>query len=675
MRIVIRTDSSKDIGSGHIMRCLTLARFLRKSGNTIHFVCRELAGNFIDKVESEGFEVFKLSPPAKNEQLEGYLTWLGVSENTDALETNAVLFNHHYDWLVVDHYALAREWETTLRDKAKKIMVIDDLANRPHDCDVLLDQNYFGEQADFRYKGLISSECNALLGPHYALLQPEYHQLRRINYRTVDKVNRILVFFGGSDINRHTKDVVLALCQKEFSSILVDVVIGKNHPNPAEVIELVNSRPGTSLYRNLASLAGLIYRADLFIGAGGATTWERMCLGVPALIVATAQNQKQFTDALEEGGYQVTIDAKTGVSPEVWKQTLLSLVEQTKRLNTMSQRSELLVDGLGVYRAAKALSALEVGDLTMSSVEVQNELTNTSNEHQGSGVRLTKQVIYKNALPLGVIEYESDGSHHVTQIVFDYESIDDSDALSTCFLEKGLEYWNYCHTKSNHSYLKYRDGVQEQLKISILSDGATWSLPTIFKLQAHWLSQGYCVRWVDSPDKLIEGDVCYILSCSRILKKDILSLHKHNIVVHASDLPNGRGWSPMTWQILEGKHAVCVSLFEAVEKVDEGVIYKQHWIKLKGDELIDEWREKLSETTRSLCEAWIEEYPSSVRNAKPQIGEGSYYERRRPVDSRLDPDKSIKEQLNLLRVVDNSRYPAYVDIEEVRYFVSIRKAK
>lgn len=134
--------------------------------------------------------------------------------------------------------------------------------------------------------------------------------------------------------------------------------------------------------------------------------------------------------------------------------------------------------------------------------------------------------------------------------------------------------------------------------------------------------------------------------------------HGHNLVVHESALPHGQGWSPMTWQILEGASGITVTLFEATAELDAGPIYLQEQIALQGHELVDEWRSMQAKATLELCLAWFDGYQRIVVAAKPQVGVASHYRRRKPADSQLDPESSLAEQFNLLRVADNQRYPA-----------------
>ena len=171
------------------------------------------------------------------------------------------------------------------------------------------------------------------------------------------------------------------------------------------------------------------------------------------------------------------------------------------------------------------------------------------------------------------------------------------------------------------------------------------------------------------------ADFCFCLSFGQILPTSVRSQFKHTLVVHGSDLPQGRGWAPMAWQLLEGKNRIPVTLFEAADAVDAGPIYLQEWIALNGTELNHEWRRLQAEAINCLCVQWVGEYPEILNKARMQTGEPSFYPRRKPEHSHLDATKTIAEQFDLLRVVDNERYPAYFEIRGNRYSIRIEEGE
>ena len=208
-------------------------------------------------------------------------------------------------------------------------------------------------------------------------------------------------------------------------------------------------------------------------------------------------------------------------------------------------------------------------------------------------------------------------------------------------------------------------------RIPLLSDRGSWLnryLPEL--IQALW-QRGHVVRWIHNFAQLAVGDVCLFLSCGRLISAEQLALHRHNLVVHASDLPKGQGWSPMSWQILEGVSRIPVTLFEAVVELHSGPIYLQQHLQLQGHELVNEWRSLLARATNEICLEWLDRYREVMAAAQPQLGEPSYYERRRPIDSQLDPERTLAEQFNLLRVVDNKNYPAFFSMSGRTFSIQV----
>jgi Methionyl-tRNA formyltransferase len=182
---------------------------------------------------------------------------------------------------------------------------------------------------------------------------------------------------------------------------------------------------------------------------------------------------------------------------------------------------------------------------------------------------------------------------------------------------------------------------------------------------------GHEVRWAHEAAELPEGDVCFYLSYGKIVSSKLLATHTNNLVVHESDLPKGRGWSPLTWQVLEGLSRIPVTLFEAAKSVDGGDIYLQEWIELEGNELVDDLRSLQANATINLCKQFIREYPEILKSARPQVGEATYYPRRRPVDSQIDLDQTIREQFNVFRVADNDNYPVFFGVENSTFILKV----
>jgi methionyl-tRNA formyltransferase len=215
------------------------------------------------------------------------------------------------------------------------------------------------------------------------------------------------------------------------------------------------------------------------------------------------------------------------------------------------------------------------------------------------------------------------------------------------------------------------DWWQRPRIVSVVVDNDSWILPFAQRLVREISADGDHAELVRDHAEVKAGGVAFFLGCVKIAKAETLTRNRRNLVVHASDLPKGRGFSPMTWQILEGKNRLPVCLLEAAEGVDSGPIVERAWIEYHGHELNDELRAPLGEMHIRLCRRFLGSDVPPVGVA--QTGEASTYARRRADDSRLDPNASIADQFALLRVVDNDRYPAFFDLHGHRYVLRITK--
>ena len=303
MQVVFRTDASGAIGSGHVMRCLTLAESLRDGGAQVAFVARLHEGNLNGLLRSRGFEVADLSelpsPPAQEQRTPP--TQVAADTHRDAHETRAAIraLGAQPTWLVVDHYGLDHRWETELRDTAAQILVIDDLADRHHDCNLLLDQNLVTGMAT-RYAGKVPERCTSLLGPRYALLQPVYADLHHQVAPRTGPVRRICIYFGAADRYGLTQLALRAFLGLGKRDIEVDVVVDGAAADAAGLLAFAAGHVNVRVHGRQPTLAHLLAGADLAVGAAGTTSWERLCLGVPSVVVTLADNQRPLAAALGE---------------------------------------------------------------------------------------------------------------------------------------------------------------------------------------------------------------------------------------------------------------------------------------------------------------------------------------------------------------------------------------
>jgi len=359
VRAVFRADASLEIGTGHILRCLTLADALRASGSECFFVARDHIGNLHELVEARGYPLLRLGEGDSVKvrgSTGGYAQWLGVDPMRDADDTRDQLSGLSVDLLVVDHYGLDARWERSLRPICKRIMAVDDLANREHAVDVLLDQNLGKSPQD--YEGRVPHSCKLFLGPSFALLRPEFSAQRRasLRRRQEGQLRKVLVTMGGVDLENSTAMVLEALnAWGPPASLDVTVVLGPTFPWADHVLQQVKRLSFNSEVKvNVRDMAELMRDADLAIGAAGSTSWERCCMGLPTLQLVLAENQRPIADALGRAGAAHLLD------PVALRSSLVAAMEQligdTTMLLRMSNIAAQLVDGHGAERVACLLN-------------------------------------------------------------------------------------------------------------------------------------------------------------------------------------------------------------------------------------------------------------------------------------------------------------------------------
>jgi UDP-2,4-diacetamido-2,4,6-trideoxy-beta-L-altropyranose hydrolase len=285
-----------------MMRCLTLAEQLRAKKCDVTFVARAHPGNMDSAVAEKSFRLIELpAPPHTGAPVKDadYPAWLGVSQDQDAQETLAATGGNHFDWLVVDHYSLDAQWEAQMRAKARKIMAIDDLANRPHDCDVLLDQNFHPDPST-RYESLIPPTASRFIGPQYALLRKEFYEAKKTLRKRRGEIKRVLVCMGGSDPDNVTGEVVGALLDQRFSHLETQVVVGASNSHLQSIEAQIEGRGNFRVLTDVQNMAMLMAESDFAIGAGGVMLLERLYMELPSLVIPIAPNQLPGINAVKE---------------------------------------------------------------------------------------------------------------------------------------------------------------------------------------------------------------------------------------------------------------------------------------------------------------------------------------------------------------------------------------
>lgn len=340
------------------MRCLNLADGLRSNGGSTMFVCSVQDGHLGDLIERRGFPVALL--PSRDPMSESTTCpeALPIGWRQDAEDTIAVVEDlpQEPDWLVVDHYSLDAPWEAALRSLVRRILVVDDFNNRQHDCDLFLNQNYAPTDSD----GQSPQSTTNLRGPGFALLQPEYAALHEQVRLREGPVRRVLIFLGDAGASDVTGRALAAFLDLDREDIEADVVLALRSPHADRIRALAAGHRNVHVFQDLPTLAPLIARADLAIGAAGATSWERLCLGLPSVVIALAENQMAIAKGLHTRGLARWVGDSDGVTVDALRHELASIVANDLDAS-WSRKCHEAVDGRGVERVTEAMLA-DVGE-------------------------------------------------------------------------------------------------------------------------------------------------------------------------------------------------------------------------------------------------------------------------------------------------------------------------
>jgi UDP-2,4-diacetamido-2,4,6-trideoxy-beta-L-altropyranose hydrolase len=357
-----RVDAALDIGSGHVMRCLTLARELARRGCASVFVCREHQGNMVTAIRGAGFEAISL--PLEMGAVgspSDHSAWIGSKWYSDAAQSREIFTRMDCDFVVVDHYGLDGRWERAVSPSGR-VAVIDDLANRGHACALLLDQTLAREPT--AYRALVPTDCLLLCGTEFALLRPQFAEVRQrsLAERSNRSAQHILVSMGGVDRDNATGQVLQALAAlPEELRFSTTIVMGPNAPWLSAVSTLAaNSGRDMTVCVDVSEMADLLARTDLAIGAAGSSAWERCCLGVPTVMAVIAENQAEISRAIAARGAAIAIGrpGDDGFATKV-SQAVGQLLSAPTQLAEMSKAAASICDGQGVERVADRL--LELG--------------------------------------------------------------------------------------------------------------------------------------------------------------------------------------------------------------------------------------------------------------------------------------------------------------------------
>ncbi len=564
-----RVDSSTLIGSGHVHRCLNLAKYLKSKGVKCNFISKRLTGNLISKIKKENFDVFIL-PNRNSKKLRfklDYNDWLQDTIENDIKDTIKIISKYdNIDYLIIDHYSLDIRWENNVRSYVDKIFVIEDLTSRKHFCDYLLNFNIPNDNHK-KYKNLTNPHARILLGPKYLLLPENYnYSKKKINLKRIV----FFIFFGYSDNFDLTYKTINYLERMSNENFFYNIVLGRSSINFKKIQNLLKDKKNFKININIKNIINIIKKSDIAISAGGFNSFERIRLLKPSIVINNAKNQNDICRSLS-------------------KYKFIEYIGETKDLN--------------FFKLKKS----------------------------------------------------------VKKIIHNYDKVINH-------LYKNKELFPKNSLDNIYSLIKKDSKI-----INILIDKNSWLNDYLGSFKKDLRKNSYIVN-IHNDYKSLNYALCtFILSFSNKIPNKYLSLSKHNIVVHESSLPKGRGWSPLTWQILEGKTKIPICLFSASKEIDSGKIYIKDTIITKKTDLIDDLRLAQASKTFDLCKKFLKRKNYYLYNSKNQTGKPSYYTKRKPKDNELDINLSLKDNFNLLRVSDFNRYPAYFMLENKKFKIKIEK--
>ena len=349
MNVVFRCDSALFIGSGHVLRCLSLAFYLKSHGHHCIFVSRSFGSDLIDLIRKNGFVVHSLPYSSSSDiDTSDRLAWLGIDFAIDAFQTISILKGIKCDVLVVDHYGIDEKWESLVSPYVDVLIVVDDLANRPHQCNILVDQNYFNNM-NSRYTKLVSSSTMLCLGPGYALVRPQFRKLRSRSLsrrRKSISIKNILISLGGSDPDNLTQHVLASIPKNFSDECNINVVVGALYPHISSLKRHMDDFKSIKLRMQTDMMHSLMYYSDLAITSGGSITWEKFTLGLPSFVVPSDHHEAQFSLASSSMGAQVLLSPTNSN----FKDSFSSALETIDSINLLKMSSvcSSLCDGNGV---------------------------------------------------------------------------------------------------------------------------------------------------------------------------------------------------------------------------------------------------------------------------------------------------------------------------------------
>ena len=710
-----RVDSSREIGIGHLIRCLNFGRYLHSNNYHVTFIVRDLPGNSINLIDKKFNKII-----LKDKNILKKNKWLGVSKNEEVSDLTKILKKIGKCFLIIDHYGIDYTIQKKLKHKCKKLICINDIPNRKFFCDIVINPNLVSKRSNNSYHK--NKNTIYLEGLEYNFLPTDYQELRRRSLQQKNnKLKNILVYFGGSDSKNLTLNILNSISRNRYQ---ITVIIHKNYRDYNLILNKFSKYKNIKIINKFTNIAKLMIYSDLLICSAGSVNWLRCYFGVPAITILTAQNQKIIYTSLNK------INACIGIKKNQIKNLNNIIIDKKNSFLKMSyvSRNILLESGLekilgSIINDKNYHRNLELRNVNKNDINYLFKLENTKNvrvyfknpkninlsEHKkwfNKTLNLETSIIFiicLNKKNVGMLRVDNLNKNIVDLSILIHPKYSNSNLgnqslsllihqiynkqiraqvhvnnISANLLFKGLgfstnkltgKFNNLILDKSRH-ILMQKNGNK---LVNIITSQNSWVVNYISLLKKIIRSNGYAMSLSFNADTKSSYYINFLLGYPRLLNKEQLQTNKYNLVIHESDLPKGKGFSPISWQILNNKNLIPVSMFEAVEKMDSGPIYIKDNINLKGTELSPEWRKLQAEKTISLCKRFLK----NIDKIKPQNQQGleSFYSKRDFKDSELNINKSLKSQFQLLRITDNDKYPAYFNFKNETYYLKIYKKK
>ncbi len=342
--LFVRVDVSSSIGTGHFFRCLALSQNLKSNFNEIIFLINKSSLKITKILEKNKFKFLYLSENLNNDKSI-------IEFFTNTLKD----YSTHNNFILIDNYSIDFTMESHIRHLFQKIIVIDDLANRKHDCDLLIDQNYY-ENFENRYDFILSKNTVKLLGPKYAIIRDEFKEIPKKQFQTDSKIKNILISFGGVDPTNECTKALKSIMSLQFEDVQITIIAGMFNQNFFKLNETYQNYKNIRIFQHVDNLGELMSNADIFIGAGGTTTWERLYLGLPSMITIISENQHESVEFLSKQNQIINLGLAKNVSLSTYKKAITEL--NSEDLIQLSERNKQLIDGNGIQRIKKQIIEL-----------------------------------------------------------------------------------------------------------------------------------------------------------------------------------------------------------------------------------------------------------------------------------------------------------------------------